>query len=103
LVSGHPLVSSQYKNERGKEGGKFFEKVIFESLNFVIHWELGEPKSPSTCLSTPSQRKKLLDLHVEPSHWLRETFILKIFCHHFWLGLMAGAQIVSYSAYCASH
>jgi len=62
LVSGHPLVSNQYKNERGKEGGKFFEKVIFESLNFVIHWELGEPKSPSTCPSTPSQRKKLLDL-----------------------------------------
>jgi hypothetical protein len=45
---------------KGKEGGKCSEKVIFESLNFVIHWELREPKSPSTCPSTPSQRKKII-------------------------------------------
>jgi hypothetical protein len=26
------------------------------------------------------------------SHWLDETFVSKIIYHHFWLGLMVGAQ-----------
>jgi hypothetical protein len=60
LMAIHLLYQINIKM-KGKEGGKRSEKVIFESLNFVIHWELGEPKSPSACPSTPSQRKKLLD------------------------------------------
>jgi hypothetical protein len=32
-------------------------------------------------------------MHAEPSsHWLHETFITKTIHHHFWPGLMAGAE-----------
>ncbi len=32
-------------------------------------------------------------MHAEPSHWLHEISISKTVCHHFWPGLMAGAEI----------
>ncbi len=33
----------------------------------------------------------------ESSRWLHETFLSKTACHHFWSGLVAGAQIVGHS------
>jgi hypothetical protein len=42
-------------------------------------------------------------VHAEPSHWLCETLISKIVCHHFWPGQIPGAQIAGYSiAICIS-
>jgi hypothetical protein len=32
-------------------------------------------------------------VHAEPSHWLHEISISKTVCHHFWPGLMTGAEI----------
>jgi hypothetical protein len=32
-------------------------------------------------------------VHAQPSHWLQEISISKTVCHHFWPGLMAGAEI----------
>jgi len=31
-------------------------------------------------------------VHAECSHWLQEISISKTVCHHFWPGLMAGAE-----------
>ncbi len=36
-------------------------------------------------------------VYSEPSHWLHETFISKIVCHHFWHGLMGKVQFVVHS------
>jgi len=47
----------------------------------------------------PLKKKKHLDPsrgQAEPSHWLHATFISKTVCHHFWPGLMAGAQTVGH-------
>jgi len=31
-------------------------------------------------------------VHAEPSHWGHEISLSKTVCHHFWPGLMAGAE-----------
>ncbi len=47
-----------------------------------------------------SIKKRKLDpswVHDEASYWLHETFIIsKTVCHHFWPGLMAGAQTLGH-------
>ncbi len=58
------------------------------------HWEQGgKIQNPSPL--TPSKRKRQGPswVQAEPSHWLPESFISKTVCHHFWAGLMAGAEI----------
>jgi len=75
-------------------------------INLRCYWEhLGEPHgkilgtrqkqiNPFLHPSPPPAPKWVC---AEASHWLHETFISKIVCHHFWPGLMAGAQTIGYN------
>ncbi len=60
------------------------------------YWERGGKKILLTLLP---KRKKLDPswVYVKSSRLLHETFISKTICHHFWIGLVAGAQIVGRS------
>jgi hypothetical protein len=75
-------------------------------INLRCYWEhLGEPHG-KTLGTRQKQKKSLLApsppsppkwVWAEPSHRLHETFISKIVCHHFWPGLMMGAQTIGYN------
>ncbi len=69
-------------------------------------WELEElhgntlgTRGEKNLLTLLVERKKLDPswVYVKSSGWLHETFISKTVCHHFWIGLVAGAQIVGCS------
>jgi len=75
-------------------------------INLRCYWEhLGEPHG-KTLGTRQKQKKSLLApspprppkwVCAEPSHRLHETVISKIVCHHFWPGLMVGAQTIGYN------
>jgi len=67
------------------------------------HWEQGEKNLKIPPPPPPPLKRKKLDrswVHAEPSHWLYEISISKTVGHHFWPGLMAGAELALVKATC---
>jgi len=72
--------------------------------NTLRTWEhIGNKGKKIKNSPSPSLKRKKLDrswVHAEPSHWLYEISISKTVGHHFWPGLMAGAELALVKATC---
>jgi hypothetical protein len=88
-----------------------FRQTIWDKIEVLLGmswgtiWEhventLGTRENNNNYSPTLTPKRKKLGpswVHAEPSDWLHETFISKPVCHHFWPGLMAGAQPLGHS------
>ncbi len=80
----------------GISQGTTWELEELHGNSMGTHWERGGKKILLTLLP----KTKKLDpswVYVKSYRWLHESFISKTVCHHFWMGLVAGAQIVGHS------
>jgi hypothetical protein len=51
------------------------------------------PPTPTTQNLKRKKIKAPLECMLQPTHWLHVFLVFKIVGHHFWPGLMAGAEI----------